>query len=83
MLQCANHKPSEVLQSDASGVHADKPEHFFLQRYRDAYRLELEHFFACLQDGRPFRTTLADGVAAQKLADVAAQSLASGVVVTL
>jgi myo-inositol 2-dehydrogenase/D-chiro-inositol 1-dehydrogenase len=83
MLQCGNHKPSEVVQSDASGVHADKPEHFFLQRYRDAYRLELAHFFECLQSGQPFRTTVADGVAAQKLADAAAQSWASGQIVRL
>ncbi|HET9821981.1 MAG TPA: inositol 2-dehydrogenase [Burkholderiaceae bacterium] len=81
MLQCGNHKPSEVVQSDASGVHAEKPEHFFLQRYRDAYRLELAHFFECLQSGAPFRSTVDDGVAAQKLADAAAQSLASGQVV--
>jgi myo-inositol 2-dehydrogenase/D-chiro-inositol 1-dehydrogenase len=83
MLQCGNHKPSEVLQSDATGVHGDKPEHFFLQRYRDAYRLELTHFFECLQSGQPFRSTVADGVAAQKLADAAAQSLAQGRIVTL
>jgi myo-inositol 2-dehydrogenase/D-chiro-inositol 1-dehydrogenase len=83
MLQCGNHRPNEVRQSDASGVHAEKPEHFFLQRYRDAYRLELAHFFEALQSGEPFRTTVADGVAAQKLADAAAQSLASGSVVPL
>ena len=83
MLQCGNHRPSEVVQSDASGVHAEKPEHFFLQRYRDAYRLELAHFFECLHSGQPFRTTVADGVAAQKLADAAAQSLASGRVMAL
>ena len=83
MLQCGNHKPSEVIQSDASGVHAEKPEHFFLQRYRDAYRLELAHFFECLQSGKAFKTTVADGVAAQKLADAAALSLAQAKVVTL
>jgi myo-inositol 2-dehydrogenase/D-chiro-inositol 1-dehydrogenase len=83
MLQCGNHRPSEVLLSDAQGVHADKPEHFFLQRYREAYRLELVHFFECLQDGRPFQTTIEDGVEAQKLADVAARSLETGQVVRL
>lgn len=83
MLQCGNHRPTEVVQSDATAVHADKPEHFFLQRYREAYRLELAHFFDCLQSGKPFRTTVADGVAAQKLADAAAQSLASGQVIKL
>lgn len=83
MLQCGNHRPSEVVQSDASGVHAEKPENFFLQRYREAYRLEVTHFFECLQTGQRFRTTIEDGVAAQKLADAAAQSLESGAVVRL
>jgi myo-inositol 2-dehydrogenase/D-chiro-inositol 1-dehydrogenase len=59
-------------------VHAEKPEHFFLQRYREAYRLELVHFFEGLQSGKPFRTTIADGVEAQKLADAATQSWQAG-----
>ena len=83
LLQCGNHRPTEVVQSDANSVRADKPEHFFLQRYREAYRLELAHFFECLQSGRPFRTTVADGVEAQKLADAATQSWQSGKVVPL
>lgn len=83
MLQCGNHRPSEVVQSDAHGVRSDTPENFFLQRYREAYRLELAHFFECLQSGAAFRTTVADGVAAQKLADAAAQSLRSGQVVRM
>jgi len=83
MLQCGNHRPSEVVQSDAHGVHADKPEHFFLQRYREAYRLEVAHFFECLQTGGTFRTTIDDGVAAQKLADAAAESLETGKAVRL
>ena len=78
MLQCGNHRPSEVRQWDASGVHADKPENFFLQRYSAAYRLEIAHFFECLQSGAAFRTTVADGVAAQELADAAAESCRSG-----
>jgi len=83
LVACGNHKPTEVMQMDASGVHVDKPEHFFLQRYREAYRLEVTHFFECLQSGAPFRTTIADGVAAQKLADAAAESLRTGQAVTL
>ncbi|MBL8338814.1 MAG: inositol 2-dehydrogenase [Rhodoferax sp.] len=78
MLQCGNHTPSEVVQSDAQGVRRDKPENFFLQRYAAAYRLEITHFFECLQSGAPFRTTIADGVAAQQLADAASESSRSG-----
>ncbi|APW36427.1 inositol 2-dehydrogenase [Rhodoferax koreense] len=83
MLQCGNLRPSEVVQSDAKGVRADTPENFFLQRYREAYRLEITHFFENLQSGAAFRTSISDGVAAQKLADAAAQSLQSGQVVKL
>jgi myo-inositol 2-dehydrogenase/D-chiro-inositol 1-dehydrogenase len=82
LLQCGNHTPTEVLQWNAAGIHADKPEAFFLQRYAAAYRLEIEHFFECLQSGAAFKTTVADGVAAQKLADAATQSAHSGQAVT-
>ena len=78
MLQCGNHTPSEVTQWDANGVCTDKPENFFLQRYSAAYRLEMAHFFECLQSGAAFRTTVVDGVAAQELADAAAESCKTG-----
>jgi myo-inositol 2-dehydrogenase/D-chiro-inositol 1-dehydrogenase len=78
MLQCGNHTPTEVLTWNATGIHGDKPEHFFLQRYAAAYRLEITHFFECLQSGAAFRTSIADGVAAQKLADAATESCKSG-----
>jgi myo-inositol 2-dehydrogenase/D-chiro-inositol 1-dehydrogenase len=41
------------------------------------------HFPECLQTGAPVRTPIADGVAAQKLADAAAKSLTSGQAVSL
>ncbi|MDB5930201.1 MAG: inositol 2-dehydrogenase [Polaromonas sp.] len=78
LLQCGNHKPSEVVQLDAHGTRQDNPEAFFLERYADAYRLELTHFFAQLQNGGKFRTSIEDGVKAQVLADAAAQSAANG-----
>lgn len=83
MIQCGNHKPTEVTISNDKAVSIDKPEDFFLQRYREAYRLEIEHFFECLQSGKAFRTTIKDGVAAQKLADAATESWKSGKVINL
>lgn len=82
MLQCGNHRPSEVTQATAQGTQQDNPEAFFLQRYAAAYRLEIEHFFTQLQTGGTFRTTVQDGVDAQVLADAAAQSAASNQVIT-
>ncbi len=82
LLQCGNHTPTEVLAWDAHGIRGDKPEAFFLQRYAAAYRLEIVHFFECLQSGAPFKTSVADGVAAQKLADAATESAKSGQPIT-
>lgn len=83
LLQCGNHRSHEVVQFDAQGVHGAPPEHFFLQRYREAYRLELAHFFEALQTGAALRCGIRDGVAAQRLADAAAESLRSGTPVLL
>jgi len=83
MLQCGNQTPSQVVQWDAVGIRGDKPENFFLQRYAAAYKAEITHFFECLQSGQPFRTTVADGVAAQKLADAATESAKTGQAVKL
>ena len=78
MLACGNHRPTEVTLMNDQGVYSDKPENFFLQRYRQAYQLEMVHFFEQLQNGEKFRTTVADGVVAQRLADAAAQSFETG-----
>jgi myo-inositol 2-dehydrogenase/D-chiro-inositol 1-dehydrogenase len=83
LVAAGNHRPSEVTVMDAAGVRTDLPEPFFLERYRAAYRLEIEHFFAQLQSGGPFLTTVHDGVAAQKLADAAALSFQQGQAVQL
>ncbi|MCR6475253.1 inositol 2-dehydrogenase [Variovorax sp. ZS18.2.2] len=82
LLAAGNHRPTEVVCMDATGVKADNPEAFFLERYRAAYRLELAHFFERLQSGGAFRTSVHDGVAAQKLADAAALSFERGQPVT-
>lgn len=78
LLRANNKQAVEVVHMDANGTHSPNPEPFFLERYRDAYRLELAHFFECLASGQAVKTTVADGVAAQRLADAAAQSFARG-----
>jgi myo-inositol 2-dehydrogenase/D-chiro-inositol 1-dehydrogenase len=82
LLAAGNHRPAEVTRMDADGVKTDNPEAFFLERYRAAYRLEVTHFFEQLQSGGAFRTSVHDGVAAQKLADAAALSFECGQPVT-
>jgi len=74
MLQAGNHRPTEVVAWNAQHVAADKPEHFFLERYRVAYANEMAHFFETLANGHAPRTTIEDGVAALALAEAATTS---------
>ena len=74
MLQANNHRPTEVVGSTAASVSHDKPEHFFLERYRAAYANEMAHFFDALATGKPVRTTVDDGLKALELAEAAALS---------
>ena len=83
LLQARNHTPTQVVAQTAVSVSEDKPEHFFLERYRVAYALEIAHFFDALTNGKPIRTTLQDGVKALELAEAATLSWREGRVVAL
>ena len=74
MLQAGNHKPTEVVAWNATAVAADKPEHFFLERYRAAYVAEMAHFFDAIARGAKVRTSIDDGVKALALAEAATTS---------
>jgi myo-inositol 2-dehydrogenase / D-chiro-inositol 1-dehydrogenase len=74
MLQAGNHKPTEVVAWNGESVSADKPEYFFLERYRVAYAVEMAHFFESLAAGTPMRTGIEDGVRALELAEAATAS---------
>jgi len=74
MLQAGNHKPTEVTAYGAVNVSVDKPEDFFLERYRVAYAEEMAHFFDALSHGTPLRTTVEDGLKALELAEAATLS---------
>jgi len=74
MLQAGNHKPTEVVASGIHHVSQDKPEHFFLERYRAAYAREIAHFFDAVVNQAAVRTTIEDGVKALELAEAATLS---------
>ena len=83
MLQAGNHKPTEVTAYGAVNVSVDRPEDFFLERYRVAYAEEMAHFFDALSNGTPLRTTVEDGLKALELAEAATLSWREQRVVTL
>ncbi|MFM0322956.1 inositol 2-dehydrogenase [Caballeronia glebae] len=74
MLQAGNVRPTEVTAYTAAAVSSDKPEAFFLERYRAAYAAEIAHFFDAVNHGKPVRTTVADGLKALELAEAATLS---------
>lgn len=71
MLQAHNHRPTEVESWTAQGIASDLPENFFLERYRAAYASEMAHFVEAIRDGKPVRTTVADGLKALELSEAA------------
>ena len=77
-LIAGNRTPTTVELADANAVSADKPLHFFLERYAEAYRIELSAFLDSVEQGRPMPVGAEDGRQALVLADAAFESLASG-----
>lgn len=78
LLQAGNVRPTEVVAWTDHSISSDKPEAFFLERYRAAYALEIEHFFDALVNGAPVRTTIEDGIKALELAELATRSWREG-----
>jgi myo-inositol 2-dehydrogenase/D-chiro-inositol 1-dehydrogenase len=78
LLQAGNVRPTQVVAWGEQSISSDKPEAFFLERYRDAYALEIEHFLDALSHATPVRTTIEDGIKALELAELATQSWREG-----
>ena len=73
-----NDTESRVTISDASGVHDEKPLHFFLERYRESFVAEVQSFTAAVRDGSTPEVTGHDGLEAMRIAAACRRSLESG-----
>jgi len=79
MLLNDNLRPSTVRRYTAQETEALQPLlNFFLQRYTDAYRNELEAFLKALDEGAPMPTNPWDGRQALRLAEAAIESVQTG-----
>ncbi len=83
MLQAGNQLENTVKFANKNGVTGAKPQFFFLERYADAYRIELTQFIESLQNGTTPPTTADDGLKALALADAALKSYETGLPVDL
>lgn len=77
-IRLNNVPESQVTTWSASGCASENPQHFFLQRYADAYRNEIEHFASIIDGTADSQVTVNDGLAAISLAEAAGQSLKDG-----
>lgn len=83
MLKAANALEHLVEHAGAEGFTSAPNKHFFLERYEAAYRAEMVAFIDAITSGKPASPGIADGVAAQRLADAAATSHSTGAPVKL
>ena len=79
MLLNDNLRPTTLRRYAARETEGRDPLlNFFLERYADAYRLELEGFAEALEKAAPMPVTVHDGCQALRLADAALESATSG-----
>ncbi len=78
MLRADNVTLTTVEVADKAGFRRDPAEPFFLERYAAAYQAELAAFVEAMVSGTAPSPSGADGLAALRLADKAAESVATG-----
>jgi myo-inositol 2-dehydrogenase/D-chiro-inositol 1-dehydrogenase len=78
LLRAGNVKLTTLERAGLGGFTTAVAQPFFLERYAEAYRLELDAFVTAVAAGTAPRPDGRDGLAALKLADAAAESLRSG-----
>jgi myo-inositol 2-dehydrogenase / D-chiro-inositol 1-dehydrogenase len=83
LLAAGNRFATTVTRADSDGFTSDPALPFFLKRYADAYRLELDAFVSAVLDNAPVSPSGEDGLKAQILADAAAEAARTGKTVQL
>lgn len=78
MAHADNVNDSTTTFSGKDAVSGDKPMFFFLQRYIDAYKDELESFLDAVRGVHDVECTFEDGIKAIRLAQAAKKSLETG-----
>lgn len=78
MLRAGNIHLTTLEKADSAGFTTDPIPFFFVERYEDAYRIEINAFLTAIEKGEAPRASGHDGLMAQKLAEAAAESLKTG-----
>ena len=84
MLQMDNLRPTTIRRWNQDATDAREPLlNFFLERYQQAYKSELDAYIDALVHKKPMPTTVQDGLKALQLADAAVESVKTGRAVRL
>jgi myo-inositol 2-dehydrogenase / D-chiro-inositol 1-dehydrogenase len=78
MLRAGNVHMSTLERADGAGFTADVIQNFFIDRYVAAYAAEVTAFVNAVESGTKPTPSIADGLAAQKLAEAATESRKTG-----
>jgi len=78
MIRAGNIHRTTVEVATGNGFTADPVQDFFLERYAEAYRAELEAFLTAVSTGTAPQPSGRDGLMAQRLADAATEAAFSG-----
>ena len=77
-LSNENHTPTSITKADRDACRRDNPLDFFIERYRESFRQEVQSFIDSIESGSSASPTVADAVAAVKIAEAAYKSFESG-----
>jgi len=83
MLRAGNRRATSFEQADGGGYRRDPALPFFLERYADAYRLELDAFVRRLHGEEAELVSGEDGIRALEIADAAEQAMRTRAIVRL
>jgi myo-inositol 2-dehydrogenase/D-chiro-inositol 1-dehydrogenase len=79
MLTQDNLRPTTMRITTAEATDAREPLlNFFLERYAQAYKAEMDAFIDAIEGGKPMPVTVRDGVLALRLAECAVESARTG-----
>jgi predicted dehydrogenase len=83
MLISRNRQPTLLERYSAVGIRQDALQHFFIDRYVEAYKAELNHFIEAVNLGTPLSIGFREGRLALRIAYAAMQSAKAGLPVRL
>jgi myo-inositol 2-dehydrogenase/D-chiro-inositol 1-dehydrogenase len=78
MLQVQNRESSKLVVSDRSGVRSAGPQNSFIQRFAEAYKIELNIFISNLSSGKPMQPDGLDGLRASLIAECVERAYQTG-----